>query len=284
MLTLNDAYYDLAKALRSLYDEQEATAMAHMALEHITGMDKLSRIIHKADVLDSEQSMHYHHLKEKLLQGTPLQYVLGQAWFMGRSFKVNEYVLIPRPETEELVQWIIDEHKDKQNLNILDVGTGSGCIPISLKLALPQASVTSIDISPEAISVAKENAASLNAPVNFQQLDFLNTALHTLLEQYDIIVSNPPYIPSSEHATMHSNVKDFEPSIALFVPDNDPLVFYKTIAQFGLKHLKSNGSIYCEIHRDFSEATCNVFSHAGYSYVIPRKDLHGNDRMTKAMQ
>ncbi len=167
---------------------------------------------------------------------------------MGKEFGVNEHVLIPRPETEELVQWVINDWKSREEaIKILDIGTGSGCIPISLRFALTQADVTSCDISSDALAVAKENATTMQTVIEFIQLDFLDVSQRNKLVSYDIIVSNPPYIPASEKEKLHANVKDHEPGIALFVPDNDALVFYHAIAFFGKEHLNNNGYIYCEL-------------------------------------
>ncbi|HXS37929.1 MAG TPA: peptide chain release factor N(5)-glutamine methyltransferase [Flavipsychrobacter sp.] len=281
MLSYSQAFYELLNKLKSLYDEQESGAIAHEALQHITGLDKLQRIIEKDKSFTVGQQQLFENIKADLLIGKPLQYVMGKAWFMGRSYKVNEHVLIPRPETEELVQWIIDDNKD-QNLSILDIGTGSGCIPISLKLALSYTNITACDVSSDAISVAKENADDLNTSLSFLQLDFLDNEKWEKLGIHDIIVSNPPYIPANEKDQIHTNVKDFEPHIALFVPNDDPLLFYRAIAAFGKEHLKKDGSIYCELHTDHALQTEQLFKELGYNHVTVKKDIHGNYRMLKA--
>jgi len=282
MLTYNKAYYTLTEQLQRLYDKQEAAAIAHEVMHSITSLDKVQRLMDKDVLFTSNQQKIYERICEQMNKGVPMQYAIGHAWFMGKQYKVNEHVLIPRPETEELVQWVIDEYKGKEELRILDIGTGSGCIPISLKLALPMATVISCDISAGAIGVAKENAAALQADVTFRQIDFLDKSKRSELGQFDIIVSNPPYIPASEKAEMHANVKDHEPSMALFVPDNDALVFYKAIAAFGKGHLKSNGAIYCELHAPFATATQAMFGDMGYKDVVLRKDVYDNIRFVKA--
>jgi len=264
-----------------LYDAQEAAAIGHEVLLHITGLDKLQRLMRKDDLLTEQQLAQFENIKTALQQGKPLQYVLGVAWFMSRAYKVNENTLIPRPETEELVQWVIDEHKDS-NISVLDIGTGSGCIPISLKLALPQADVYSCDISDGALAIANGNADNLGAKISLLQLDFLDNAQTAKLGMYDIIVSNPPYIPVAEKEGLHKNVKDYEPEQALFVPDEDPLLFYRAIALFGRQHLKNEGSIYCELHRDYATQTQTLFQTLGYKHVAIRVDMHGNLRMLKA--
>jgi release factor glutamine methyltransferase len=280
-MTYNQAFYDLLNKLQPLYDAQEAAAIGHEVLLHITGLDKLQRLMQKDVLFTEAQSAQFEVLKAALLNGAPMQYVLGVAWFMGQPYKVNKYTLIPRPETEELVQWITDEHKD-QSIRILDIGTGSGCIPISLRRALPLTAVHSCDISPDALVIAKENADRLDAKITLQQINFLNHSQTDTLGIYDVLVSNPPYIPVAEKEALHKNVKDFEPSLALFVPDSDPLVFYRAIALFGLSHLEKHGCIYCELHRDYAMQTKTLFEVSGYKNVTIREDMNGNLRMLKA--
>lgn len=280
MLTYITAYNDLKAALTGLYDAREATAIAGEVIEHITGAGRLQRIIDKDKILTMEESQDLHRLKDLLLKGTPLQYVLGFAWFLGEQYVVNEHVLIPRPETEELVEWVVAESGGNVE-SILDIGSGSGCIPVSLKLKLSYASVTSVDISTNALSVARQNAINIGADVDFVEFDFLNTTSWSELSSYDIIVSNPPYIPESERQSLHSNVRDFEPGTALFIPDADALLFYRHIARFGKEHLSSGGLIYCELHMDYAQETELMFRQEGYMYTELRKDMHGNMRMLK---
>jgi release factor glutamine methyltransferase len=281
VLSLNDAFYRLRNELQPLYGAQEAAAIAHEVIYYLTGLDKLKRIVEKEALLSPMQEMQYEQMLPQLRTGRPLQYVIGHSWFMERLFKVNEHVLIPRPETEELAQWIIDDHKEK-NIEVLEVGTGSGCIPISLKLALKLANISSCDISERALQVAQENAIHLGADINLLQLDFLQAEYRQQLGQYDVIVSNPPYIPFTERESLHQNVRDFEPGLALFVPGNDALLFYREIAKFGRTHLKPGGAIYCELHVDYAEQTRQLFEELGYTATI-RKDMHGNLRMLKAI-
>lgn len=280
MPNLNDAFYQIRNELESLYGAQEAAAIAHEVMFDLTGMDKLQRLVEKEKQLTVAQEEQLVKMLSDLKTGRPLQYVIGHAWFMGRVFKVSEHVLIPRPETEELVQWIVDDIK-QQNVHALDIGTGSGCIPISLKLALDHASITSCDVSEYALQVASENAQILGADINFVQLDFLQQENWKQMDSYDVIVSNPPYIPFTERETLHTNVRDFEPELALFVPGNDALLFYREIAIFGKSHLRSGGSIYCELHVDHAEATRQLFEEHGYEATV-KKDMHGNLRMLKA--
>lgn len=282
MLNYNDAFYQLRNALQSLYDTQEAAAIAHEAMYAITGLDKLQRLTDKGKAFTLHQQQLFSQIQASLLTGMPLQYVLGYSWFMDRQFGVNEHVLIPRPETEELVQWIISDWQDNKDITILDVGTGSGCIPISLKLAMPGSHITTCDISDKALMVASENAQRLQAEVQFCQLNFLQPEYRAELSSYDVIVSNPPYIPFTEKASLHKNVRDFEPGIALFVPGDDALLFYREIAAFGKTHLKPGGAIYCELHTDHALATNALFEQAGYTSVEVKKDMHGNLRMLRA--
>ncbi len=284
MLTYSQAFYQLKEQLQVLYDPNEAAAICHLFLEYVTGMGKMERLDKKDTQLTEQQQQLYDRKTNDLRKGRPIQYVTNSAWFMSREFYVDESVLIPRPETEELVQWIYEEIKNQKSKikNVLDIGTGSGCIPISLKMTMPEMEVTTCDISNEALNVAKTNANRLNADINFLKLDFLDSAQHNNLGMYDVIVSNPPYIPAEEKERLHSNVKDFEPAIALFVPDNDALVFYRAIALFGKEHLNTGGCIYCEMDAAHAEECKLLFENAGYKNVEIRKDMHGNWRMLKA--
>jgi release factor glutamine methyltransferase len=281
MLTYNAAFYELKNDLQRLYEEREAAAIAHEVMEHVTGLDKMKRLVEKDVTFTEEQQQLYNEASSSLLTGMPLQYVLGHAWFMGRQFRVDSNVLIPRPETEELVQWIVDDQGNK-NISILDIGTGSGCIPVSLKMELPESIVTTCDISEEAIEVARKNARLLGADLEFLRGDFLSHIFRRQLPHYDVIVSNPPYIPIAEKETLDKNVRDFEPELALFVPDEDALLFYRHIAQFGKEHLNENGTVYCELHIEYAIATGELFKDQGYTDVTVRKDMHGNLRMLKA--
>ncbi len=283
MLNYNDAFYNLLQALKEVYDEHEAAAIAHEVLEDLTGMNKMQRLMYKDELLSQVQSTRLEHMKTDLLKARPLQYVLGYAYFMGKKFKVNEHVLIPRPETEELVELIIKDTKEKPGVTIIDIGTGSGCIPIALKAGLPQAHITACDVSPKALTVAKENASALlHTDLNFITTDFLNGDEREKLSRYDIIVSNPPYIPETEKDNLHANVREHEPHLALFAPGSDPLIFYKAIAKFGKTHLNKGGTIYCELHADHAELTGNWFRQSGYGMVQVIRDMHGNLRMLKA--
>jgi release factor glutamine methyltransferase len=278
MLRVGTAFYELRDVLRSLYDEGEANAIAHIAMEEVTGLDKTERLFRKEQVLTTAQLERFETLKEILMTGAPLQYAIGEAHFMRRTYIVSPAVLIPRPETEELVQWIVHDTKPRR---ALDIGTGSGCIAISLKLALEDCDVTAIDVSQEALDIAKQNADNLDAIVHFLRCDFLNEKARGELSVFDLIVSNPPYIPVTEKETLHTNVRDHEPGAALFVPSDDALLFYRAIAEFGLRHLSPVGSIFCELHRDYAQDTADMFRAKGYRRVQLRQDMQGAPRMLR---
>lgn len=276
-----DAFHQLRQQLSSVYDASEASAIAKEVLLDVTGISYSQGLLQQT-VLEPKIAAALEKMSAELLTGKPLQYVLGYAWFMNRKFRVDEHTLIPRPETEELAEWIINDHKaDHHPVSIFDIGTGSGCIPISLRLALPHATVSSCDISQGALALAASNASALGADVQFIQSDFLKD--NAQLGNYNIIVSNPPYIPVNERAEMHTNVKDFEPATALFVPDHDPQLFYRAIAIFGHTHLAAGGSIYCELHKDYAEDSRDLFAGEGYQVTL-RKDMNGHWRMLKAVR
>lgn len=281
MLSYSAAYGELFTALGTIYDDREAAAIAHEALEYITGAGRLQRLTDKDRRLTGEQELQFIEIKKGLLSGRPMQYVLGYAWFMGRRFIVNEHVLIPRPETEELMQWIVDDYKGNSP-GIIDIGTGSGCIPVSLKLLLPGADVTAIDISKGALAVAQANATLLGADIEFNTLDFLDTNTWHQLPPVDVIISNPPYIPETERDTLSSNVREHEPGQALFVPGDDALLFYRHIAMFAQEYLARGGAVYCELHVDYARATEDLFKGMGFTDTELRADMHGNLRMLKA--
>ena len=224
----------------------------------------------------------FTEISKDLLTHRPVQYVLGEAWFAGMKFYVNESVLIPRPETEELVNWVVDSVNQSTNINqrLLDIGTGSGCIPISVKKKLPELSVTSIDISVAALQVAKQNADSLGISIDLLTINFLEENSWNELSGFDLIVSNPPYIKLSEGKNMLRNVLDFEPSIALFVPDEDALVFYKKILLFSKTHLDKNGYIFLEINETLGNEVVQLYESSGFIVELKR-DLQGKDRMLK---
>ena len=251
-------------------------------MEQLTGSKKAERMVYKNEIITIEEELLLHQYSERLLQHEPVQYVLNEAWFSNMKFYVDKNVLIPRPETEELVEWIISNCKfPVDELKILDIGSGSGCIPISLKKRIRKAEVWSFDISEGALTVAQKNAGDLGQEVNFIQLDFLDQHSWKKLPKFDIIVSNPPYIPEKDKQTMQPNVLEYEPATALFVPDNDALIFYKAIAEFGKTHLEKSGSVFMEIHESLGKEVAELFQQASYSTEI-KKDMQEKDRMIKA--
>ncbi len=279
-MTIESAKDRLIQQLSSLYDQREAAGITNMVLEHISGMNRTDRMIHKNLELTGSQEEKLNHITLALLKNTPIQYILGEAWFAGMKFMVNAHTLIPRPETEELVDWIkATAHPEPQS--ILDIGTGTGCIPIALKKEFPLWHINAIDVSNDTLQVAKQNADLNNAVIDFYCMDFLNETLWSDMSKYHMIVSNPPYIKKSEINTMSANVIDHEPHIALFVPDDDALIFYRKIAAFGQTHLKKQGKLFLEINQLLGEQVSTLLQQMGYDTVL-RKDMHGNDRMIMA--
>ena len=283
-MTLNEARTVLTKELKNVYESDELRNIIELVVEHITNMSRAEQVKNKIPYLTCTQLEDLDAITERLKKNEPVQYVLGEAWFAGMKFKVNKNVLIPRPETEELVDWIVKKSQKSKvkSQNIIDIGTGSGCIPITLKKKLPESDVSAIDVCSEALFTATENAMELNAEVNFLLVDFLDEEKWKELAQYDIIVSNPPYVKQSEINIMHERVKEFEPHLALFVSDNNPLLFYKKLSDFSMKHLKAGGKLFVEINEALGEAISNLFRSAGFLNVELKKDMQGKDRMVMA--
>lgn len=284
-MTFEAAEQSLATALDGLYENREAATIAGMVMEFVTGKSKMDRWLQKNELLSIEDLKRLEKYSKELLTGKPVQYVLGEAWFAGLCLTVNEHTLIPRPETEELVNlcasWATSNKIQDAPLQILEVGTGSGCIAIALQRKMPAAIITAIDISAEAIEVATINAAKYNAPIQFKSLDFLNEANWPELGSFDIIISNPPYIADIEKESMAKHVLDFEPHTALFVTNNNPLIFYSALANFGNKYLNKNGALFVEINQALGLQTKDVFVQANYTTML-KKDLFDNDRMIVA--
>jgi release factor glutamine methyltransferase len=296
-MKLFEAERYLKDQLKGIYDKQEAGNIAGLAIEHITGLSKTVRVSRKQEGLSTLQLDQLKNDLQRLKNHEPIQYIMNKAWFYGMELYVDENVLIPRPETEELVQWIVDDVKasgkdvfvrksmeadETTQLKILDVGTGSGCIPLALKKTMPKAEVWGCDVSEEALNVARRNGSSLNIRVEFQGMNFLDHSQQKLLPTVDIIVSNPPYVPLKDKDQMNANVIDFEPHTALFVPDEDPLIFYKDLAGFGKRRLYESGSIYMEIHEEIGNEVVDLFKKYGYNNIELKKDMQGKDRMVKA--
>jgi release factor glutamine methyltransferase len=276
-MNLKEAYRNYLSRLQPIYGPIEAAMVTDWVFEYLLQLKKADVVKDPDRKINKLSQQKIDKGLAQLLQHKPIQYVLGEAWFYKMQFKVNKQVLIPRPETEELVKLTVDNCSSTDG-SILDIGTGSGCIAISLKKNIPSAIVTAIDISTPALNLAKENAATHNADINFIKLDFLNESKWKKLPSFDIIVSNPPYIPLAEKEKLDKNVTEYEPGTALFVPDESPLLFYDKIARFGKTHLNKNGKILVEMHEDFGKATAALFK-KHYEQVEIKQDIFGKDRM-----
>lgn len=267
--------------LQGLYPETEIKSFSQLIIEKLTGFSRNEIFLNKITLFSDEKRNLVDDFIEKLTKFVPIQYILGETEFYGLLFYVNESVLIPRPETEELVDWIQNENQQNAQIQILDIGTGSGCIAIALKHEFPASTVDAFDVSEKALETAKRNAGRNNLEVNFSIVDILNAPDFT--DKWDIIVSNPPYITEQEKNGILPNVLDHEPHLALFVPDNDPLLFYRHIALFARQHLFPNGKLYFEINREAGKSCVELLTELGYRDVELRKDISGNDRMVKAV-
>ena len=259
-----------------------------MLMSHITGLSTAQLLAEPNLQLTEEQQEWMNEAVVRLQNNEPIQHVLGYSEFYGRRFKCDGRALVPRPETEELVDWIINDwatlNSQLLTLNLLDIGTGTGCIALSLAKELADAEVTALDISEEALSLAKENAELLETKnVDFIKGDILNKTFNSQLSTFNFIVSNPPYVRECEKVDMEANVLDYDPHTALFVSDEDPLVFYRAIAEFGLEHLAPNGALYFEINQYLGQETCDLLVALGYKNVELRKDINDNPRMVKAI-
>jgi len=282
-------YNELWRQLVQIYDEGEAKAIARMVYEERFGLTLSDIYLGRETQLSAADQTELQFIAKRLLQGEPIQYVLGQADFCGRTFMVNEHVLIPRPETEELCNWkpLPLPSPKGEGAKILDIGTGSGCIAITLAAMYPEAQVIGWDISEDALEVAKINAIRNNVNVSFEQVDVLNLPSPLPFgggrgEALSLIVSNPPYICNKERAAMEPNVLEYEPHTALFVPDDDPLLFYRAIAQFGQTALKAGGWLYFEINPLYAQEMCDMLRLMSYHDIELKADQYGKQRMIRA--
>ena len=283
-MTIQQSYKQLLFQLYEMYGDREAANIADIVIENITGFKKVDRLINKQFPLNEEQLQLLNDYTNELLKHKPVQYVLNEVWFAGMKLYVDENVLIPRPETEELVEWIVKTvaSRKSQVASILDIGTGSGCIPVALKKKLLSVEVHALDTSEEALNVAKRNAAIQQTEINFHLLNILDRNLWKQSPKFDIIVSNPPYVTQGEASSMQKNVLQYEPHLALFVDDEDAMKFYKAIAEFGLKHLNENGQLFFEINEMMSKQICDLLNQYRYLNIELKKDLQNKDRMIKA--
>lgn len=271
-------FHDFVKAITLPESREEIQGIAYLMFENLLGLSKAQILAEKAIAISPSDEAKLRDAVQRINQHEPVQYVLGEADFFGRKFKVSPAVLIPRPETEELVRLVID-CTTTEGPRVLDIGTGSGCIPVTLALEIPGSIVYATDVSAEALMVAKDNATKLNAKVTFIENDILKEEL--TLRALDVVVSNPPYIAPEEQRDMKSNVVDHEPHLALFTPGDDPLIFYRSIVSKAKAALRSGGLLCVEINERHGEAVGELFTTAGYKDVQIIKDLSGKDRIVK---
>lgn len=274
-------YRELWRTLEPLYGNGEARAITDYVLDVCFGLSKADILCGAVDEMTAEKTAELNKIFGRLMEGEPVQYVLGRAEFSGRWFSVRPGVLIPRPETEELCAWITADSKVSASPKVLDIGTGSGCIAITLQLDMPESNVTAWDISADALDVARENAQQLGANVNFVKQDALNAKPEG---EWDVIVSNPPYICEKEKKDMAVNVLEHEPHTALFVPDADPLLFYRAITRLAVQTLNKGGRLYFEINPIYADDTCHMMRAEGMTAVELRSDMYGKQRMAKGVK
>lgn len=269
-------------ALQAQYPQEEIEQFIRMAFNFYLGWDRVTLSLNREQHLSESELLKFHFCLKDLKKGRPIQYILGETTFIDLNMTVNESVLIPRPETEELVYWIHEENQ-LASPKVVDIGTGSGAIILGVQSLMQQAHCTGVDVSAGALEVAKQNASRNNLEqVGFQQQDILTT--ESLTEQFDIIVSNPPYVLNSEAATMEQHVLEHEPHLALFVPDDDPLLFYRKIAALAKGGLKEGGKLYFEINQQYGRDILLTLEDYGFRNIEVKKDLFGNDRMVRGIR
>jgi len=284
MTTIGEINKTFKNRLGNSYPENEIRTFVEILLEHYAGLSKTDMVLKATEGLASDIIMQMEQALAKLEKNEPIQYIIGETEFYDLKLKVNPSVLIPRPETEELAHWIIKNHKKDDKIRILDIGTGSGCIPLALKNNLPDADVFAVDISEEALKTAKANAKLNNLNISFSKLDILKEDTNNTLGQFDIIVSNPPYVRKKEKELMHKNVLENEPHLALFVDDDDALVFYRAIVNFLAKNLKPKGFIYFEINEAYGEEVADLLKSYNYRDIELAKDINGKYRMIRGLK
>ncbi|QZT35616.1 peptide chain release factor N(5)-glutamine methyltransferase [Halosquirtibacter xylanolyticus] len=279
---MKEDFNSLQRSLTEHYDPQEAQGMMKLLAMHYLGITSLQWFTKDFGDVETERYQELVVAVDRLLQNEPLQYIVGEADFYGFTFHVSPSVLIPRPETEELIEWILTTTEDGKK--ILDIGTGSGCIPITLKKHLPKSLLSAIDYSLDAIKVAKQNAELLQVDVEFLEDNALALSQDMIDRKWDVIVSNPPYIRTLEKDEMRDNVLLHEPDMALFVSNDDPLIFYREIGKYGISNLNDGGTLFFEINQYLGEEMVSLLNDLGYREVTLRKDLSGNDRMVRAVK
>jgi len=284
-MVLVDLKLKMNSVLTSIFEKIEVESFFYLLIDFRLNLNKMDFLLNPNIVVVPEDIVFFEMAIQELKKEQPIQYILGETEFYGLQFKVTKNTLIPRPETEELVDWIIKDQSliNNNELTILDIGTGSGCIPISLVKNLTGAKVTSVDVSEAAIKIAQENAEANKVAVSFVNDTILDAKIiNDSKNVFDVIVSNPPYVRNLEKQEINNNVLNYEPHLALFVADDNALIFYKKITEYALKHLKKDGTLYFEINQYLGKETVDLIKNLGFKNVELRKDLSGNDRMIKA--
>ena len=279
---MHPVYLNIKQVLNECYSDSEASALARMLLVEVLDFTTLELFGGKDKEVSEKDLDVLAEMLERLKNYEPIQYVIGRESFCGMTFEVNPHVLIPRPETQELVDWIVGDYNAATSCRLLDIGTGSGCIAVSLAKKIPQAEVQAWDISEGALEVARQNANMNGVSVDFRLQDVLKVEVSS--PSFEVIVSNPPYITEQEKDEMEANVLEWEPHTALFVPDADPLLFYRKIAQLGVNLLMPRGALYFEINRAYGSETVAMLRDLGYQQIDLKKDMFGNERMIKAIK
>ncbi|MCD6596588.1 MAG: peptide chain release factor N(5)-glutamine methyltransferase [Bacteroidales bacterium] len=282
-MTVKELFDDTISQLTNFYGENEAQSLVYLSFKKIFDYNKFQLYQNSGTLVNKKQLVNFNNISHWLKQYKPIQYIFEETTFYNCNIKVNEHTLIPRPETEELVEWIVEsntEHKPK----ILDIGTGSGCIAISLKKLISNAIITGLDINKEALKTANENSKLNQVKVNFKVCNILEPTKYLMKEKYDLIVSNPPYVTEHEKLKMQPNVLNWEPHSALFVPDNDPLKFYKVIIPLAWEMLQAGGSLFLEINENLPEEIHQLLLSSHYRNIEIRKDLSGKYRMAKGVK
>lgn len=281
-MTYTELENKVIDSLKDLYEAKEARSIQRLLFTVLTNLEPAEYLLIRQSEAGADQVASVFKAISQLAEYTPIQYVVGKTWFCGFNFTVRPGVLIPRPETEILVQKIIEKFKGKEKLKVLDIGTGSGAIAVSIKLLLDKPVITAIDISPIALEIARENAEHNNIEIDFLELDILDKSAWNKLHKFDLIVSNPPYVKQSERKLMKRNVLDYEPETALFVEDADPLIFYRNIAEFALLHLEPAGELWFEINEEEGKNITDLLIETGFCKVQIFTDLNNKDRIVSA--
>jgi len=268
--------------LKKIYTEREVKTITNALFEKHLKLSPAGILLRYNDKIDDDLIYNIKADVAQINNKMPYQYVIGFTWFYGLKLTVNEWVLIPRPETEELVDWIVKDTAPTEKIDVIDIGTGSGCIALAIKAGLPNASLTGVDISNEALGIAKENAQANKLEVHFELFDVLNYVPDKQHALFDIVVSNPPYIPFTEKAGMEKIVAEYEPGLALFSPNENALIFYESICRYARQYLKKDGWLYFEIHENYASGVCEILHKFGFDSIEVKKDLQGKDRMVKA--